>query len=176
EEEVHRSSFQLGQTQLEPAALERVPGDPRLDRDVLVVDAAVARDQVEAQLPDVASLDVDDLGGDQVVVEEAHRVPSLPGGGVVAVPAGPVEPGAAPGAPAGACGVPLPEADEDARPRRPPGGGVAPGVLLARDRARRAGAQLADRCARRAALLLHAHDPACADRRPRAALLHARAD
>ena len=57
---------------LNPSPVELLPGDAGLDRDVLVVDPPVAGDQVEAELADVAGLDVEDLGRHEVVVEEAH--------------------------------------------------------------------------------------------------------
>src|SRR5205085_2946349 len=70
----------------------------------------------------------------------------------------------------------LPAENADARGAGPAGTGVAAMALLDRDRSRRAGAQLADRRARRAALLLPPHDAARDPRRPRAALLRTRAE
>ena len=59
---------------------------------------------------------------------------------------------------------------------RDAGAALPAGLVLDGDRARRARAQLADRRAGRAALLLHPHDPARHHRRPRAALLRRRDD
>src|SRR6478736_1423525 len=74
---VDGASLQLGEPKLEPVPLEILPGDPRLHRDGLVADAAVAGDQRKPELPDVAGLDLAQLARDQVVVEEVHAL-SLP--------------------------------------------------------------------------------------------------
>src|SRR5581483_8911211 len=174
-DDVHGAALELGQPELEAAALELLPRHAGLDRHVLVVDAAVARDEVEAELPDVAGLDIDDRRGDEVVVKEAHGA-SLSIVGVVPVAARSVEPRTAPGAADGAGGVPLPAACANACTRGPAGFGMAAGQLLDGDRTRRARAQLADRRARRGALLLHAHDAARDPRRSRAAVLRLRHD
>ena len=48
--------------QLEAVAVELLPRDARLGRDVVVADPAVARDEIEAELAEVARLDVPQLG------------------------------------------------------------------------------------------------------------------
>jgi hypothetical protein len=45
---------------------------PGLDGEVLLADAAVARDEVEAEPAEVAGLHVAELARDEVVVEEPH--------------------------------------------------------------------------------------------------------
>ena len=74
DDDVDGAALELGEPQLEPVAVELLPRDARLDRDVLVADPAVAGDQVEAELAEVARLDVAQLARDEVVVEEVHRV------------------------------------------------------------------------------------------------------
>ena len=76
-DDVHRAALELREPQLEAVVVELLPGDPGLDRDVVVADPAVARDEMEAELAQVASLDVAELRGDEVVVEELHA-PILP--------------------------------------------------------------------------------------------------
>ena len=71
-DDVDRAALELRQPQLEAVAVELLPRDAGLDRDVLVADPAVAGDEIEAELPEVARLDVPELGRDQVVVEEVH--------------------------------------------------------------------------------------------------------
>src|SRR5205085_5675347 len=71
-DDVHRAALELRQPQLEPVLLETLPGDSRLDGNVIVPDAAVARDQTEAELADVACLDLTELRRHEVVVEEVH--------------------------------------------------------------------------------------------------------
>ena len=121
DDDVDRAPLELGQPELEPPAVELLPGDACLDRHVLVVDPPVAGHQMEAELADVPRLDVDDLGGHEVVVEEAHGKSSSLPGGAVAVASRSVEPRAAAGAPDGARRLPVPAADADARPERPTG-------------------------------------------------------
>ena len=58
---VHGAALQLREPQLETVAVELLPRGTRLDRDVVVADPSVTGDQVEAELADVASLDVAQL-------------------------------------------------------------------------------------------------------------------
>jgi len=69
---VHGTMLELGEPQLEAVTVEHLPGRSRLGRDVLVSDPAVPGDQIEAQLAQVASFEVAELGGDQVVMEDVH--------------------------------------------------------------------------------------------------------
>ena len=78
DDDVDRAPLELREPQLEPVAVELLPRDAGLERDVLVADPAVARDQVEAELADVARLDVAQLARDEVVVEELHVPLVLP--------------------------------------------------------------------------------------------------
>ena len=61
DDDVDRAALELREAQLEPVAVELLPRDAGLDRDVLVADPAVPRDEVEAELADVAGLDVAEL-------------------------------------------------------------------------------------------------------------------
>ena len=60
-DDVHRAALELREAKLEPVAVELLPGDARLDRDVVVADPAVAGDELEAEPADVAGLDVAEL-------------------------------------------------------------------------------------------------------------------
>src|SRR4051794_475536 len=51
--DVDGAAFELGQAQLEAGAVELVPRDPGLVARVLLADAAVARDELEAELREV---------------------------------------------------------------------------------------------------------------------------
>ena len=77
DDDVDRAPLELAQPQLEPVVVELLPARAGLDRDVVVADPAVAGHEVEAELADVAGLDVPQLRGDEVVVEEVHA-PILP--------------------------------------------------------------------------------------------------
>ena len=72
-DDVHAAALELGETQLEPDPVELLPGGAGLERRQVVRDPPVARDQVEAELAEVASLDLPHLARDEVVVEEVHR-------------------------------------------------------------------------------------------------------
>ena len=61
DDDVDRAPLELGQPQLEPVLVELLPARAGLDRDVVVADPAVAGDEVEAELADVARLDVPQL-------------------------------------------------------------------------------------------------------------------
>jgi hypothetical protein len=69
---VDRSSLQLAQAVPEALLLELVPRDPGLEVNLVLADAPVARDQLEAELAEVAGLDLPHVARDQVVVEEIH--------------------------------------------------------------------------------------------------------
>jgi len=71
-DDVDRAALQLGQAQPEAVPVELLPRHAGLDRHVLVADAAVTGDQVEVEPARVASLDLAELRGDQVVVEQPH--------------------------------------------------------------------------------------------------------
>ena len=72
DDDVHRTLLELGQPELEAHRVELAPRDPRLVRCELLADAAVARDEVERELADVARLDLADAARDEVIVEELH--------------------------------------------------------------------------------------------------------
>ena len=61
DDDVDRAALELREPQLEAVVVELLPRDARLDRDVLVADPAVAGDEVEAELAEVARLDVAEL-------------------------------------------------------------------------------------------------------------------
>src|SRR3954470_13478317 len=71
-DDVDRPELELGQPQLEADGVELRPGHPRLVRRKVLADAAVPRDQVEAELADVARLDFAHPARHEVVVEEMH--------------------------------------------------------------------------------------------------------
>ena len=72
DDDVDRSALELREAELERVLLELLPRDARLDGDVVLADPPVARDELEPELSHVARLDVPELGGYQVVVEEVH--------------------------------------------------------------------------------------------------------
>src|SRR4051794_735516 len=74
DDDVDRPALELREAELEPAAVEMLPREAGLVGDRLLADAPVAGDQVEAELADVAALEVPDLRRDEVVVEDLHRV------------------------------------------------------------------------------------------------------
>ena len=63
---------------MKPSCSSFSQATPGLDRDVLVADPPVAGDELEAELADVARLDVAELRGDEVVVEQVHQASSVP--------------------------------------------------------------------------------------------------
>ena len=75
DDDVDGAALDLRQPQLEPEPVELLPRRPRLERAVLLADAAVPRDQLEAEPADVARLDVAELARHEVVVEDVHRRP-----------------------------------------------------------------------------------------------------
>src|ERR1700758_456511 len=72
DDDVDSALLQLGEPKLEAHAVELAPGDARLERRELLADPAMARDEVERELADVAGLDLADAARDEVVVEELH--------------------------------------------------------------------------------------------------------
>src|SRR4051812_21571763 len=71
--DVDGAELELGEPQLEPERVELTPRDTRLVRRQVLADPAVPGDQVEAELADVARLDLPHPARDEVVVEEIHR-------------------------------------------------------------------------------------------------------
>src|SRR5438067_7032175 len=74
-DDVHRALFELAEPQLEPAVVQLGPGHTRLVGRQVLADAAVPRDEVEAQLADVPRLHLAHLARDEVVVEQVHEGP-----------------------------------------------------------------------------------------------------
>ena len=72
-DDVHRAELELGQAKLEAELVQLGPRDSGLVRLQVLSDAPVARDEVEAELADVARLDLADAARDEVVVEQVHR-------------------------------------------------------------------------------------------------------
>ena len=72
-DDVHAAALELREAQLEPDPVELLPGGSGLERGQVVRDPPVARDQFEAELAEVASLDLPHLARDEVVVEQVHR-------------------------------------------------------------------------------------------------------
>jgi hypothetical protein len=74
DDHVDGAALELGQPEPESEPVEIVPGDAGLEIRLLVADPTVARDEAEAELRDVARLDVAHLARHQVVVEELHGI------------------------------------------------------------------------------------------------------
>ena len=72
DDDVDGAALELGEPQLEAHLVELLPRDPGLERLVVLADPAVARDERERELADVARLDLAHAARDQVVVEELH--------------------------------------------------------------------------------------------------------
>src|SRR5437764_3403807 len=70
--DVHGTELELGQPQLEAHRVELRPRKPGLIRRQVFADAAVPRDQVEAELADVSCFDLAHAARDEVVVEQVH--------------------------------------------------------------------------------------------------------
>ena len=70
---VDRPAAELDQPEPESLRVEVVPGDTGLEPVRVLADPAVAADEREAELADVARLDQPDFARDQVVVEKLHR-------------------------------------------------------------------------------------------------------
>jgi len=64
--------LELGEAQLEAFRVELFPRHAGLERREVLADAPVARDEVEAELADIARLDLADAARDEVVVEQLH--------------------------------------------------------------------------------------------------------
>ena len=73
DDDVDRAALELGEPVLEALLLELLPGDAGLEVHLVLADPPVARDQPEAELAQVARLDVTDVARYQVVVEQLQR-------------------------------------------------------------------------------------------------------
>src|SRR5438105_2446047 len=169
DDDVHGAALELGEAELEAEPVELVPGHAGLEGHGVFPDPAVASDEVEPELREVAGLHVADPSCDEVVVEEPHRPAILDSerGRALAPHELVVRP-----APARADAPrrrPLRAARADAPPARDAGRALAPVALRARDRPRPARARVADRRLRRAGVPELPHGPARPPRRPRAA-------
>src|SRR5262249_51368973 len=71
-DDVDRAELELGEPELEAERVELGPGDSGLVRREVLADAPMARNEVEAELADVARLDFANPARHQVVVEEMH--------------------------------------------------------------------------------------------------------
>src|SRR5712691_10152976 len=71
-DDVDRAQLELGEPQLEAHRVELRPRDAGLVRRQIFADPAVPRDEIEAELADVARLDLPHAARGQVVVEEMH--------------------------------------------------------------------------------------------------------
>src|SRR5947209_1063184 len=80
DDDVDGAPLELAEPQLEAHTVELAPRDAGLERHGVLADAAVPRDEVEAELRDVARLDVPDPAGHEVVVEEPHSAAILDSG------------------------------------------------------------------------------------------------
>ena len=72
DDDVDRAALELREAQLEAHPVELLPGDSGLEGLIVVADPAVARDELERELADVARLDLAHPARDEVVVEELH--------------------------------------------------------------------------------------------------------
>ena len=63
----------------ESGAFELLPRDPGLEVHLVLADAPVPRHEVEAELRQVARLDLADVARHKVVVEEIHQPPDCAG-------------------------------------------------------------------------------------------------
>src|SRR5439155_20229348 len=70
---VDRSALELAQAVTEPFLLQLVPGHAGLEMNLVLADAPVAGDEPEAELGQVAGLDLPHVAGDQVVVKQLQR-------------------------------------------------------------------------------------------------------
>ncbi len=73
-DDVDGATLELRQAELEAERVELAPRDAGLIRGEVLADAAVARDEVEAELADVARLDLANPARHEVVVKQVHRV------------------------------------------------------------------------------------------------------
>jgi len=81
DDDVDCAALELRQPELEPYAIQVLPAVACLEGGHLLADPAVSRDQVEAELADVARLDLSHLARHQVIVEELHTRRLEAGGG-----------------------------------------------------------------------------------------------
>ena len=72
DDDVDGAALELGEPQLEAHPVELGPRHAGLEGDGVLADPPVPLDQVEAELRDVARLDVADPAGDEVVVEQSQ--------------------------------------------------------------------------------------------------------
>ena len=72
DDDVDRAALELGEPKPEADPVELLPRRPRLVRRGLLAEAAVTGDEREAELGEIALLDLPHLARDQVVVEEVH--------------------------------------------------------------------------------------------------------
>jgi hypothetical protein len=76
EDDVHGATADLDETEPEAHAVELLPGRARLEPVRALAPPAVAADELEAELAEIAALEEPDLAGHQVVVEQMHRAAS----------------------------------------------------------------------------------------------------
>ena len=74
DDDIDGAAFELRQAQAKAEAVELFPRHAGLEMRLLVADPAVACDEVEAELGDVARLDIAHLARHQVIVEEVHGI------------------------------------------------------------------------------------------------------
>src|SRR5947199_4187601 len=79
DDHVDRPALELAQAMAEPEPLQLLPRDTGLVVHLLVADAPVAGDQPKAESRQVAGLDLADVAGDQVVVEQVQELPDCAG-------------------------------------------------------------------------------------------------
>jgi hypothetical protein len=70
DDDVDRPALELGEPVLEALLFELLPGDAGLEVHLVLADPPVARDQPEAELAQIARLDIPDVARHQVVVEQ----------------------------------------------------------------------------------------------------------
>src|SRR6266567_6082494 len=73
DDHVHGAPLQFRQPQLEAGAIELIPAVSGLEGSRLVLDPTVPGDQAEAELAEIARLDLPYLARHQVVMEELHE-------------------------------------------------------------------------------------------------------
>jgi hypothetical protein len=76
EDDVHRAAADLDQAEPEAHRVELLPRRARLEPVRALPSPAVAADELEAELAEIAALEEPDLAGHQVVVEQMHRAAS----------------------------------------------------------------------------------------------------
>ena len=78
DDDVDGAPLELRQAQAKAEPVELLPRHAGFEVRLLVADPAVPRDELEAELGDVACLDVAHLARHQVVVEELHAIYARP--------------------------------------------------------------------------------------------------